>query len=47
LLILAAQPVDLLVVLLQALAQIFVFLFQFLHLPEGRAGVCACHTKLR
>jgi hypothetical protein len=30
LLILPAQPVDLLVGLLQALAEIFVFLFQFL-----------------
>jgi hypothetical protein len=47
LLILSPQPVDLLVGLLQALAQIFVFLFQFLNPPEGRAGVCTCHSRLR
>src|SRR6516225_3295909 len=47
LLILPPQPVDLLVGLLQALAQIFVLLFQFLNPPEGRAGVCTCHSKQR
>jgi hypothetical protein len=47
LLILSAQALDILFGLLQTLAQNFVFLFQFLDSLEGRAGVCACHSKLR
>jgi hypothetical protein len=46
-LILSAQPLDILLGLLQTLAQNFVFLFQFLDSLEGRVGVCTCHSKLR
>jgi hypothetical protein len=47
LLILSAQALVILIGLLQTLAQNFVFLFQFLDTVEGRARVCACHSKLR
>ena len=47
LLILSAQPIDILFGLLQTLAQNFVFLFQFLDSLEGRVGARICHSKLR
>jgi len=46
LLILSAQPIDILFGLLQTFAQNFVFLFQFLDSLEGRIRFWTCHSKL-